>query len=245
MPAGGVGVAAAERPVSLPIVRSVPQLVSSRRPALILVLSRARIKSPVPSWLPSDSAAWGRWTVTRRISLVWTGRDRSPPHCWTRRVAGRSSRALASQAASNRRTSCSSAPGTSWASSRNMPSASTAPSSSGRNMGTDSARTRGARAADPLTHSSNKPGQRLWQRSRHPQIKDKVKAKTYRSTRHVGLDELVTSLNLSLTGMGERLPVRGLQGDLQRPAVCLTTWVRTAGPGSAPSHPGPAPVGSM
>ena len=31
-------------------------------------------------------------------------------------------------------------------------------------------------------------------------IKDKVKAKTYRSTRHMGLDELITSLNRSLAG---------------------------------------------
>ncbi len=31
-------------------------------------------------------------------------------------------------------------------------------------------------------------------------IKDKVKAKTYRSTRHMGLDELITSLNRTLTG---------------------------------------------
>jgi RNA-directed DNA polymerase len=31
-------------------------------------------------------------------------------------------------------------------------------------------------------------------------IKDKVKAKTYRSTRHTGLDELITSLNRSLAG---------------------------------------------
>jgi RNA-directed DNA polymerase len=31
-------------------------------------------------------------------------------------------------------------------------------------------------------------------------IKDKVKAKTYRSTRHMGLDELIASLNRSLTG---------------------------------------------
>jgi len=31
-------------------------------------------------------------------------------------------------------------------------------------------------------------------------IKDKVKAKTYRSTRHMGLDELIRSLNRSLTG---------------------------------------------
>ncbi len=33
-----------------------------------------------------------------------------------------------------------------------------------------------------------------------PAIKDKVKAKTYRSTRHMGLDELITSLNRSLAG---------------------------------------------
>ncbi len=31
-------------------------------------------------------------------------------------------------------------------------------------------------------------------------IRDKVKAKTYRSTRHTGLDELITSLNRSLAG---------------------------------------------
>jgi RNA-directed DNA polymerase len=31
-------------------------------------------------------------------------------------------------------------------------------------------------------------------------IKDKVTAKTYRSTRHMGLDELITSLNRSLAG---------------------------------------------
>ena len=31
-------------------------------------------------------------------------------------------------------------------------------------------------------------------------IKDKVTAKTYRSTRHLGLDELITSLNRSLAG---------------------------------------------
>ena len=31
-------------------------------------------------------------------------------------------------------------------------------------------------------------------------IKDKVAAKTYRSTRHMGLDELITSLNRSLAG---------------------------------------------
>jgi len=31
-------------------------------------------------------------------------------------------------------------------------------------------------------------------------IKDKAKAKTYRSTRHMGLDELITSLNRSLAG---------------------------------------------
>ena len=47
-------------------------------------------------------------------------------------------------------------------------------------------------------------------------IKDKVKAKTYRSTLHKGLDELITSLNRSLAGMGELLPVRRLQGHVQR-----------------------------
>ena len=61
----------------MPVIFSVSRLVSSRPPALILVLSRARIKSPVPAWLPSDSAAWGRWTVPSWISLAWTRRDRS------------------------------------------------------------------------------------------------------------------------------------------------------------------------
>ena len=47
-------------------------------------------------------------------------------------------------------------------------------------------------------------------------IKDKVTAKTYRSTRHMGLDELITSLNRSLAGLGELLPVRSVQGSIRR-----------------------------
>ena len=47
-------------------------------------------------------------------------------------------------------------------------------------------------------------------------VKDKVKAKTYRSTRHKDLDELITSLNRSLRGMGELLPARGVQSGVQR-----------------------------
>ena len=43
-------------------------------------------------------------------------------------------------------------------------------------------------------------------------IKDKVKAKTYRSTRHMDLDELIISLNQVTGGMGELLPARGVQG---------------------------------
>jgi len=47
-------------------------------------------------------------------------------------------------------------------------------------------------------------------------IKDKVAARTYRSTRHMGLDELITSLNRSTGGVGELLPARGIQGSVQR-----------------------------
>ena len=47
-------------------------------------------------------------------------------------------------------------------------------------------------------------------------IKDKVKAKTYRSTRHMSLDELITSLNQVTGGMGELLPARSVQGNVQR-----------------------------
>jgi hypothetical protein len=47
-------------------------------------------------------------------------------------------------------------------------------------------------------------------------IKDKVKAKTYRSTRHTDLDELILSLNRSLAGWANYFPARRVQGDLQR-----------------------------
>ena len=47
-------------------------------------------------------------------------------------------------------------------------------------------------------------------------IKDKVKAKTYRSTRHQDLDELITSLNQVAGGVGELLPARSVQGRVQR-----------------------------
>jgi len=46
-------------------------------------------------------------------------------------------------------------------------------------------------------------------------IKDKVKAKTYRSTRHMNLDQVIRSLN-RLLGMGELLQARGVQGRVLR-----------------------------
>ena len=47
-------------------------------------------------------------------------------------------------------------------------------------------------------------------------IRDKAKAKTYRSTLHTDLDALILSLNRSLAGSGELLPARSVQGNLQR-----------------------------
>ena len=47
-------------------------------------------------------------------------------------------------------------------------------------------------------------------------IKDKVKAKTYRSTRHMDLDEMITRLNQVTGGVGELLPARSVQGRVQR-----------------------------
>ncbi len=47
-------------------------------------------------------------------------------------------------------------------------------------------------------------------------IKDKVRTKTYRSTRHMGLDELIASLNKSLAGWANYFRHGGLQGRVQR-----------------------------
>ena len=47
-------------------------------------------------------------------------------------------------------------------------------------------------------------------------IKDKVKAKTYRSTRHMGLDELLISLNRSLAGWANYFRHGVSKADIQR-----------------------------
>ena len=47
-------------------------------------------------------------------------------------------------------------------------------------------------------------------------IKDKVAAKTYRSTRHMGLDELLAEPEQVTGGMGELFQARGVQGRVQR-----------------------------
>ena len=47
-------------------------------------------------------------------------------------------------------------------------------------------------------------------------IKDKVSEKTYRSTRHQDLDELLRSLNMSLAGWANHFRARRVQGHLQR-----------------------------
>ena len=46
-------------------------------------------------------------------------------------------------------------------------------------------------------------------------IKDKVSAKTYRSTRNQDLDKLIISLNRSLVGWANYFR-HGVQGDVQR-----------------------------
>ena len=64
-------------------MRSTSRLVSRCPPASILVLSRARIRSPVPAWFPSASGARGcttvpivtSWACTRRASSAASSFD--------------------------------------------------------------------------------------------------------------------------------------------------------------------------
>src|SRR6188768_3232927 len=46
-------------------------------------------------------------------------------------------------------------------------------------------------------------------------VKDKVRAKTHRSTRNQDLGQLITSLNPDTCRVGEVFQTRGVQGDLQ------------------------------